>query len=306
MSRSISDLSAKEEIKVQHIKPIGGNTLPPQYSREISRYQPSDKEKAKAMKDALSAVRQFTSEGNLSKNGNLNTTTMREMWDYENQEPISSKTKGASEVIPEKLNNVQSISKIECELCGGNHEADQCPHESRFSQLGIDATRPNTRDRFPKGKSRSIDYSKPQWRWPSLWKPAQSVNGKMSPVEPQSIKNKLTSENLSELGPGKYKLEMGHRQVLLDQKTKAWVDEQNKINKEERPRYGRLYNEGEELMYPDPQLDAGSPIKGQKGGTAATLEKEKDAPQPSCALQEFVKHIADPYLKFGKGESQGE
>ena len=44
------------------------------------------------------------------------------------------------------------------------------------------------------------------------------------------------------------------------------------------------------------------------------MEKEKDAPQPSCALQEFVKHIADPlvdkgwnlHLKFGKGEPQGE
>ena len=39
-----------------------------------------------------------------------------------------------------------------------------------------------------------------------------------------------------------------------------------------------------------------------------------DAPQPSHALQEFVKHIADPlvdkgwnlHLKFGKGEPQGE
>ena len=28
-SRSISDLSVEEEIKVQHVKPIGGNTLPP-------------------------------------------------------------------------------------------------------------------------------------------------------------------------------------------------------------------------------------------------------------------------------------
>ena len=266
------------------------------------------------MKDGLSAVRQFTSEGNLSKNGNLNTTTMREMWDYENQEPITSKTKGASEVISEKPKNIQSISKIECKLCGGNHEDDQCPHESRFSQLGVDATRPNTRNRFLKGKSRSIDYSKPQQRQPSLWKPAQSVNGKMSPVEPQSIKHKLTSENLSELGPGKYQLEMGCRQVLLDQTTKAWVDEQNKINKEERPRYGRLYNKGEDLMYPDPQLDAESPIKSQKGGTAATLEKDKDAPQPSHALQEFVKHITYPlvdkgwnlHLKFGKGEFQKE
>ena len=34
------------------------------------------------MTDALSAVRQFTSEGNLNRNGNLNTTTMKEMWDY--------------------------------------------------------------------------------------------------------------------------------------------------------------------------------------------------------------------------------
>ena len=82
-SRSVSDLNDEEEIKVQHVRPIGGNTLPPQYSKEISRYQPSEKERVKAMKDALSAVRQFTSEGNLSRNRNLNTTTMKEMWDYE-------------------------------------------------------------------------------------------------------------------------------------------------------------------------------------------------------------------------------
>ena len=130
------------------------------------------------MKDALRAVRQFTSEGNLSKNGNINTTTMREMWDYENQQPSLSKTKDASEVVPERPKNVQPISKVECKLCGGNHEADQCPHESRFGQLGKGASKPNIRNRFPKGKSRSIYYFKPQWKWPSLWRLAQSVNGK--------------------------------------------------------------------------------------------------------------------------------
>ena len=56
-SRFVSDLSNEEEIRVQHVKPIGGNTSPPHYSKEISRYQPSDKERVKAMKDALSAVR---------------------------------------------------------------------------------------------------------------------------------------------------------------------------------------------------------------------------------------------------------
>ena len=101
---------------------------------------------------------------------------------------------------------------------------------------------------------------------------------------------------------------------MLEPKTKAWVDEQNKIKKEKGPRYGRPYNEGEDSIYPDPQLGVGSTIKDQKGGTTATLEKEKEAPQPSHALQEFVKHIADSlvdkgwnlHLKFGKGESQGE
>ena len=66
-SRSVSDLNDEEEIKVQYVRPIGGNTLPPQYSKEISRYQPSEKERVKAMKDALSAVRQFTSEGQLKQ-----------------------------------------------------------------------------------------------------------------------------------------------------------------------------------------------------------------------------------------------
>ena len=85
-----------------------------------------------------------------------------------------------------------------------------------------------------------------------------------------------------------------------------------KINKEERPRYGRLYIEEKDLIYLDPQLGAKSPIENTKGGKTTTSEKEKDTPQPSHSLQEFVKHIADPlvdkgwnlHLKFGKGESQ--
>ena len=124
-SKSVSDPNNEEEIKVQYVKPIGGNTLPPQYSKEISRYQPSEKERVKAMKDALGAVRQFTSEGNLSQNGNLNTTTMKEMWDYESQEPFSGKTRDISKKAPEKSKSLQAKLKNECELCGGNHEAEQ-------------------------------------------------------------------------------------------------------------------------------------------------------------------------------------
>ena len=65
-------------------------------------------------------------------------------------------------------------------------------------------------------------------------------------------------------------------------------------------------------MHPDPQVNVKPPVKSQKRGTVVT--SEKDTPQLAHALQEFVKYIANPlvnkgwnlYLKFGKGESQGE
>ena len=140
-SKSVSDPIKEEEIKVQYVKPIGGNTLPPEYSKEISRYQPSEKERIRAMKDALSAVRQFTSEGNLGRNGNLNTNTMKEMWDYESREPFSGKI----EKTPEKSRGSQVKSSNECELCGGNHKVEQCPHERKFS-LGTDTTSSDSKD----------------------------------------------------------------------------------------------------------------------------------------------------------------
>ena len=113
------------------------------------------------MKDALSAVRQFTSDGNLSRNGNLNITNMKEMWDYKSWEPFLGKTRDVSEVAPEKSKSLQAKPKIKCELCGRNHKVEQCCHEKRFS-LGMDTTSFDTKDKFPNGKSKSVDYSKPQ------------------------------------------------------------------------------------------------------------------------------------------------
>ena len=158
-SKSVSDPIKEEEIKVQYVKPIGGNTIPPEYSKEISRYQPSEKERIRAMKDALSAVRQFMSEGNLGRDGNLNTTTMKEMWDYESREHFSGKI----EKTPEKSRGSQVKSSNECELCGGNHKVEQCPHERKFS-LGTDTTSSDSKEKLLNGKSKSVDYLKTQRR----------------------------------------------------------------------------------------------------------------------------------------------
>ena len=41
----------------------------------------------------------------------------------------------------------------------------------------------------------------------------------------------LTPENLLELDPRKDQLGAEHKRILLDPKTKAWVDEQNRMSK---------------------------------------------------------------------------
>ena len=250
-SKSVSDPNNEEEIKVQYVKPIGGNTLPPQYSKEISRYQPSEKERVRAMKDALSAVRQFTSEGNLSRNGNLNTTTMKEMWDYESREPFSGKTRDISEKASEKSKSLQVKSKNECELCGGNHKVEQCPHKKKFS-LGMDTTSSDTKDKLPDGKSKSVDCSKPQWNRPVIWRPAQSVNGITNIVKYHHTKGTLTPENLLELDPRKDQLGTGRKQILPDSKSKVWVGEQNRMNTEKTLGHDKSYEEARDTKHPDP------------------------------------------------------
>ena len=49
------------------------------------------------------------------------------------------KIRNISEKAPEKSRGSQARSNNECELCGGNHKVEQCPHERKFS-LGIDTT----------------------------------------------------------------------------------------------------------------------------------------------------------------------
>ena len=101
---------------------------------------------------------------------------MKEMWDYESREPFSGKIRDISEKAPEKSKGSQVKPNNEGELCGGNHKVKQCPHERKFS-LGMDTTSSDSKEKLPDGKSKIVDYSKPQRNWPTIWRPAQSVNG---------------------------------------------------------------------------------------------------------------------------------
>ena len=212
---------------------------------------------------------------------------------------------------PEKSRGSQAKSTNECELCGGNHKVEQCPHERKFS-LGTDTTSSDSKEKLPDGKSQSVDYSKTRRKQPTIWRPAQSVNGITNLVKYHHTRGTLTPDNLLELDPRKDQLGAEQKQILLDSKTKTWVDEQNRMNKGKRLGYDESRKEAKDTKHPDPRINIEPSTKSLKRGTVIT--SEKDTPQPTHALQEFVKHIADPlvnkgwnlHLKFGKGESQGE
>ena len=84
------------------------------------------------------------------------------------------------------------------------------------------------------------------------------------------------------------------------------------MNNEKILGYDKSRKEAKDTKHPDPRINIEPSNKSLKRGTV--IASEKDTPQPTHALQEFVKHIADPlvnkgwnlHLKFGKGESQGE
>ena len=205
---------------------------------------------------------------------------MKEMWDYESQEPFSGKTRDVSEVAPEKSKSSQAKPKNECELCGGNHKAEQCPHERKFS-LGMDTTSSDTKDKFPDGKSKSVDYSKLQWKQPAIWRPAQSVHGITNLVKYHHTRCTLTPENLLEVDPRKDQLGMGHKQILPDQKTKAWVDEQNRIK---TLGYDKSHEEARNTIHPDPQVDIKPPVKSQKRWYSSYFRKRKRYPTAVMCL----------------------
>ena len=148
----------------------------------------------------------------------------------------------------------------------------------------MDTTSYDTKDRFPNGKSKSVDYSKPQWKWPSIWRPAQSVNGITNLVRYHCTRDTLTPENLLELDPRKDQLGMGRKQILPNAKTKAWVDEQNRINTEKTLGYDKSYEEARDTMHPDSQIDVEPPVKSQKRGTVVASEKGKRYPTAITCL----------------------
>ena len=117
----------------QYVKPIGENTLPPYYSREMSRYEPPDPIKQKEREDLIEKVKEMTSEE--SKGGKRERSMEMDpnlSWDHEGLSPLpkapkdglkeSPKPPRAPKVPKAKVNAVENFKKEHPAFSGDSKE----------------------------------------------------------------------------------------------------------------------------------------------------------------------------------------
>ena len=128
--------------KPQYVKPIGENTLPPYYSREMSRYEPPNPIKQKEREDLIEKVKEITSEeskgGKREKSVEVDTDLS---WDHEGLKPLpkapkdrlneSPKPPRAPKVPKARVNTVGTSKKEYPAFSGNSKEAKypEIPHK---------------------------------------------------------------------------------------------------------------------------------------------------------------------------------
>ena len=121
----------------QYVQPIGENTLPPYYSREISRYEPPNPIKQKERKDLIEKVKEMTSEE--SKGGKRENSVEEDTdlsWDHEGLNPLlkapknqlaeSPKPPRTPRVPKAKVNTEETLKKDQPVFSGDSKEG-KCP-----------------------------------------------------------------------------------------------------------------------------------------------------------------------------------
>ena len=145
--KEISKEKLNEKIKEiidqpQYVKPIEENTLPPHYSREMSRYEPPNPIKQKERKDLIEKVKEMTSEeskgGKREKSVEVDTDLS---WDHEGLKPLPKAPKNKLTESPKpprtprvpkaKVNTEETLKKDQPVFNGDSKEGKhpEIPHE---------------------------------------------------------------------------------------------------------------------------------------------------------------------------------
>ena len=134
----------------QYVKPIGENTLPPYYSREISRYEPPNPTKQKEREDLLEKVREITSEESKGGKGEKLVEVDTDLsWDHEGLKPLpkapkdrlneSPKQPRAPKIPKARVNAVGAFKKEYPVFSGDSKEGKypEIPHKENKDRKEI-------------------------------------------------------------------------------------------------------------------------------------------------------------------------
>ena len=142
--REISKEKLNKELKEiidqpQHVRPIGENTLPPHYSREMSRYEPPNPIKQKEREDLLEKVREMTSEESKGSKGEKLVEVDTDLsWDHKGLGPLPKSHKDRLNGSP-KLPRVPKGPKVKEKIEGTFKK--ECPsfrgdyNEGKYPEL---------------------------------------------------------------------------------------------------------------------------------------------------------------------------
>ena len=121
----------------QYVRAIGENTLPPYYSREISRYEPPNPIKQKEREDLLEKVREMTSEESKGSKGEKLVEVDTDLsWDHEGRGPLPKSHKdrlnGSPKLPripkgPKVKEKIEGTLKKECPSFRGDYNEGKYP-----------------------------------------------------------------------------------------------------------------------------------------------------------------------------------
>ena len=190
------DQKLRARVEPQQVDPIGSDTIPPYYSRKVSRYEPPISVQEKEKQEALEKVREITnggSKGSKSEKPVEGDTDLS--WDHEGLEPHPKPGEPKPPRDPKsprtpktETKEEQSSAKV-CPKCKGNHDERDC-----------------TKFIFKKEKQGSIS-PQPIKSNPQVDKSETKVKEKWNPME---------------------------RNNNVDKDTERWVEEQNAFFEKKR------------------------------------------------------------------------
>ena len=132
----------------QYVRPIGENTLPPYYSREMSRYEPPNPIKQKEREDLLEKVIEMTSEESKGGKGEKAVEVDTDLsWDHEGLRPLPKSHKDRLDESPKSPRvpkgpkvgrDTEGTFKKECQSFGEDYKEGKYPEPiSKENEVGI-------------------------------------------------------------------------------------------------------------------------------------------------------------------------